>query len=976
MIKKFTLFLFLIISLGAYSQGRVITGKVLDADGNSIPGVTVQVKGTAKGAVTDINGAYQISAEKGTTLKFSYVGYDSQEITIADEQVINVVLKETVNQLNEVVVIGYGTVKKKDLTTAVSVVDDKDMADRKIVSAAQGLQGKAAGVQVMAPSGKPGADMTVHIRGTTSVLASNDPLYVIDGIPTTDIKGLNPNDIQSMSVLKDASAASIYGTRAANGVVIITTFRGSENKPVIKFNTYFGVSQLRKTIDVLNTKEYRTLMNEISPGSLDPSQTGYTNWQDETFGTGTSQSYQLSAAGGGEKSRYYTSLSVLNDQGIVEPAEFNRYTFRTNLDNQLRPWLKVETSLNLIYSKTKDTPDNASSGRGGVIMSSLNTPPFLQIWDPDHPGQYQTNPFQPSWENPIAYMYGPKQSTVDYRFFGNIAAIAKIIEGLNFKTSFGLDYNTHQWDYYLDPYKTNYGRNQNGIGRSDKNNSIGYLWENTLDYTKTFGKHKLTLLGGTSIQESSYNDTYGEGHDYPADTNVTTLNAANTVQVWTTQGGWTMASFFGRAAYDYNNKYYLTISAREDGNSKLYNHWGFFPSFSLAWRISGEKFWNVDIINDLKIRGGWGTTGNVEGIPLYAKYGLWGYARRTPTNPLSGPTQYQLSMGNPDLNWETTYQTNIGFDLSMLNSRIVLNVDAYYKLTEGVILPAGLPSTYPVTVIETNAGTISNKGIEFNVNTVNIDTKLKWNTNFNMSFNKNNVEELKYPGPYYFGKIYSNNQYVSYVNVGQPLGTFYGYVSEGVDPQTGNIVYKDVDGNGIVTTTDRIPIGSGQPDYVFGLTNTFTYWRFDLSIFFQGSYGNEIYNATRIDLEGMFDSKNQSVSVLDRWTPTNRDTDIPKAVSNGNLDNVRNSTRFVEDGSYVRLKALTISYDVFRGNTKLKNAPKLSVYLTGQNLLTFTKYTGFDPEVNAYGNSAVEMGIDYGTYPQAVTIMAGLNLEF
>ena len=976
MIKYYTLIFFVFCSLSVLSQNRTITGKVTDADGYPLPGVTIQLTGTTKGTVTDANGAFQIITDKGT-LKFSYVGFLSQEIKVENQSVINVVMHENVNILNEVVVIGYGTQIKKDLTTAVSVVDQKDFEDRPIVSAAQALQGKAAGVDVVQPSGKPGSEISVHIRGTTSVLAGNDPLYVVDGVPTTDIRGLNPTDIASMSVLKDASSAAIYGARAANGVVTITTFRGKENTAVIKFNTYFGISKLRKPIQTLNTKQYRTLIDEIMPGSLDPTWTGYTDWSGMVFGTGYDQSYQLSASGGTEKTRYFASIGYLSQAGIVKPAQFDRYNFRLNLDNQLRSWLKTSTNINLIYSKTKDTPDNASSGRGGVIMSTLNTPPFLSVYNPNGSGQFDPNPFQPSWENPIAYMEGPSQKASDFRVLGNLNITATIIKGLTFTTNFGIDYNSHQWDYYLDPFRTVYGRQQNGIGQADKFNSLTWLWENTLNYEKAFGKHKITALLGTSIQRYNNNDSYIYGTDFPANVSVTTLNAANMVSASTTLEEWALASFFGRATYDYNSKYYLTVSLRRDGSSKLANPWGTMPAFSAGWRISSEPFMkSVKFINDLKIRGGWGVNGNQEGIPNYARFGLITYYRRTPTNPLSGPSAVQTTYGNPDLKWETTNQTNIGIDLSMFNSRVTFNFDVYYKITNDVLLNVQLPASLPITSIQTNAGKIENKGMEFNLNTVNIAKKLRWDTDFNLSFNRNMVKELQYTDVYYFGRIYSNNQDVAIVKAGLPLGSFFGYVSEGVDPKTGMIKYADLNNNGILDPGDRTVIGHAQPKYIFGITNTFSYWRFDLSVFVQGSYGNDIYNATRVDLEGMFDSKNQSFAVVDRWTPTNTITNIPKVVGNGNMENVRNSTRFVENGSYVRLKAVTLSYKIIENLKKKKGVPKLSIYFTGQNLLTFTRYSGYDPEVNAYGNSATEMGIDYGTYPQALTLIAGLNVEF
>ena len=973
MTKFFTLLFFSVISFSVFAQVGNITGKVKDTTGLGLPGVTVQVVGTTIGTITDVNGSFMISATKGV-LRFSCIGYTTQEITIGDKTTIEVVLIDEVTKLNEVVIIGYGTQMKKDLTTAVSIVDQKSMKDRPIVSAAAALQGKAAGVQVVQPSGKPGGDLSVRVRGSTSVLAGNEPLYVVDGIPTSDIRGLDPSDIASMSVLKDASSSSIYGARAANGVVLINTKRGVENTPVINFNAYFGISKLGKTIDVLDTKQYWKLYNEIKPGNFIPTATGYTNWNDKIYGTGLNQSYQLSFSGGSKKSQYFTSIGYLSNEGIVKPARFDRYSVRVNLDNEVKSWLKFGTNISILHMRTKDTPDNLSSGRGGVIMSALNTPPFVQVYKKDGSGWFDSDPFQSSWENPVAYMEGPKQEAIDNHILGNMTAEVSIIDGLKFKTNFGADFTSHQWDYFLDQVRTDYGRKQNGIGQSDKSNTFVWLWENTLNYTKTFGKHHLNALAGSSIQKSKYNDSYEYGTDFPADVKVTTLNAANIISASTDIQEWALASFFGRVTYDFNNRYYLTASLRDDGSSKLAKQWGTMPAFSAGWRISSEKFMKkLTLIDDLKIRGGWGKNGNQDGISNYAKYGLITYYRTKPTDPLSGPSSIPTSYGNPDLKWETTAQTNLGLDLTMFNYRVTLNVDAYLKKTSDVLLNVKLPSTLPITTIQTNAGTIQNKGIEFNINTVNLDKKFRWETSYNMSFNRNKVVSLKYTPVYYFGPIYSNNQDVSIVRAGLPLGSFFGYISEGVDPKTGNIIYKDVNGNGIFDTGDRTVIGNAQPKYIFGITNTFKYQRFDLNIFFQGSYGNDIYNATRIDLEGMFDSKNQSLTVLRRWTPTNTITDIPKA---GNMDNVRNSSRFVEDGSYVRLKSVTLSYKIIEKSQKLKAIKALSVYVTCENLLTFTKYTGFDPEVNAFGSSAAELGIDYGTYPQSKTYIIGLNVEF
>ena len=974
--KIFTLLIFSALYASVFAQNRTITGKVTDTGGLALPGVTIQIKNTTEGTTTDLNGSYLISASAGV-LVFRYVGFVTQEVQVANQSVINVVLLEDVKLLNEVVVIGYGSQKKMDLTTAVSTVSEKEIRDRPIVSAVQALQGKAAGVQVTQTSGKPGESLTVRVRGATSVLAGNEPLYVVDGVPTTDIKGLSPTDISTMSILKDASSAAIYGARAANGVVLITTRRGKENTPVISYNTYFGISKLRKPIDVLNTDEYRKLMKEITGKELDTTFTDYTNWSDRVFGTGYSQSHQLSVSGGDNKSRYFVSAGYLSDQGIVQPARFDRYSIRVNLDNEVKPWLKIGTSISVMNLRTKDTPDNASSGRGGVIMSTLNTPPFLHVFKNDSSGWYDPNPFQPSWENPVAYMDAPDQKETDNQVFGSINAEARIVKGLFFKSRFGMEINRHEWDYFLDRVTTSFGRKQNGIGYSDKYNSNTWMWDNTLDFTRSFGRHNISGLAGSSLQKFSGNDSYLSGNDFPVDTLVRTLWAANVISGGTSRQEWALASFFARATYDFNHKYYLTATVRRDASSKLSNKWGSFPSFSAGWRLSSEKFMrNLTFIDDLKIRGGWGKNGNQEGISNYASYGLISYSRRTPKNPLAGPSASQTSYGNPDLKWETTTQSNLGFDVSLFKTRVVLNFDVYLKKTTDVLLNVQLSNTLPISSIQTNAGDIENRGIEFNISTVNVDQEFKWFTDFNMSFNRNKVTALKYTNVYYYGGIYSNNQDVSIVKAGLPLGSFFGYVSAGVDSLTGDIKYKDLNSNGITDPGDRTAIGNAQPDFIFGFTNRIAYKRFDLSVFFQGSYGNDVYNATRIDLEGMFDSKNQSVDVLRRWTAENTITDIPRAVRNGSVNNVSNSSRFVEDGSYVRLKSLTLSYKVLDNNAGFKAIKKLSVYVTGQNLLTFTKYTGFDPEVNAFGSSSTTLGVDYGTYPQARSIIVGLNVEF
>ncbi len=976
---KYILLIFLLALPGLLlAQERTVSGTVKDATGSAMPGVSVMIKGTALGTTTDGDGVYNLTMTSGT-LVFSFIGYAPQEVVVENQTTVNIVLEEAANTLEELVVIGYGSQKKKDISTAISVVDESAIKDRPMVSVAEALQGKAAGVQVMSPSGKPGGDISVRIRGATSVSASNEPLYVVDGVPMTDIRGINPQDIVSMSILKDAASSAIYGLRGANGVVLISTRTGKAGVPLVQFSAYGGFSKLRKQIETLNTAEYRNLMQEIGV-PLDASWTDYTDWNKEVFGTGYIQNYQLSFSGGTEKSHFLASANYLKNDGIVAPAKFDRYSIRLNFDNQVKEWVKIGANINLLRSKTQDTPDNASSGRGGVIMSTLNTPPFLHIYKSDGSGQFDPNPFQPSWENPKAYMFGADQESVDNRMIANFIAEATITKGLTFRTNFAIDANAHQWDYYQDPFRTNFGRQNHGLGRADKSFATTWTFENLLTYIRSIGKNNFTLLAGTGTIKSQYNDSYMEGYDFPDDTSVKTMNAANVITAANTSiDEWATASFFGRILYDYDGKYLFTASIRRDGSSKLAKKWATTQSVSAAWRISSESFMeDLDVINELKLRIGWGKLGNQDGLPNnYLAFGQNRYSRVTPTNPLSGPTTYQASIGNPYLTWEITSQTNMGIDLSLINRRLNFTIDAYIKRTDDLMLDVDLPSSVgEVSNILTNGGVIQNKGLEFTVSSVNIEKALTWSSDFNISLNRNKVVNLVYTPTTYYGPIYSNNTSVSLFTEGKPVGLFYGYVADGVDPDTGDIIYRDINNNGYWDPGDRKVIGNPNPDFTFGFTNTLTYKRFDLSIFFQGSYGNDIFNSTRIDLEGMFDSKNQSTAVLNRWTPENRNTNIPRAIGGGNVYNVQNSTRFVEDGSYIRLKAITLRYNVNAERLEKIGVRNLSVYATGQNLLTFTKYSGFDPEVNAFGNSPVALGVDYGTYPQAITVTFGVNVEF
>ena len=966
----------------SWDQQNVNTiGVIKDNEGQPLIGATVLLKGSDVGTVTDVDGKFSINAPENSVLVISYVGFLTKEIII-DGKFLEINLDPDPKLLDDVIVVGYGSQSKKNITGAISTVEGKDFENRPVFSTAQALQGKAAGVQVTQPSGKPGTEFSIRIRGTNSINANNDPLYVIDGIPTTDTKGLNPNDIESMQILKDAASASIYGARASNGVVLITTKKGKAGKTSTSFNTYMGFSQLANKIDVLNGAQYIQYMQDR--GEAISEENANTDWQDKTFGTGVNQNFQLAFSGGTEKSRYYLSLGYLLDKGMVTPAKFDRYSVRLNVDSKVNDWLTIGSNINFYRTKSWNAGDNASSGRGGIILSALNSPPNLGVYDAEKPEQFATNPFQAAWETPLSYMSREEDYT-NNRFLSNVFAEVKLFKDLKFRSNLGADVSNGVYEFYVDPIRTVYGRQNHGVSNLSKQEYLSWLSENTLTYSKYFGRNSLTALVGMSVQDNSFGHAYINTKDLPLQY-VKTTNAGNQIEgAGNTKTHSALVSQFGRIIYDFDTKYLLTAALRRDGSSKLSadNRWDIFPSFSAGWRLSQEGFFSgMDVINDLKIRGGWGQTGNQEGLSDFASYGLLDFSRITPGTTLIGPGIRRYSIANPDLTWEKTTQTNFGIDLTTWNNRLTFTADVYWKRTQDLIMSIPLPSSVGVDrPFVRNDGELENKGVEFAISTQNLkDRSLRWTTDFNISFNKNEVTKLELQKVYDYAGIYSNGESAIRMTEGQALGTFFGYISEGVNPETGNIMYKDVDGNGTITPDDRTVIGHAAPKFIYGLTNSLSFMGFDLNIFIQGVQGNQIFNATKMDLEGMFDSKNQSTNVLDRWQQPGDITDVPKAnaAGDGSLDNIHNSTRFVEDGSFLRIKSLTLAYNfptTWLQKVKMQN---LSVYATAQNLLTFTKYTGFDPEVNAYGVNSLgtEFGVDYGTYPQTRQMVFGLNVTF
>lgn len=968
---------------------RKISGTVTDGQGEALVGVSIKVEDSTTGTITDLNGAWTLNVPADSRLTFTYIGYFPQTIRVsADKSVYNITMTEDNQLLEEVVVIGYGSMKRKDITTSISVVSTSDIDERPLIDAAQALQGKAAGVQVVQPSGAPGTGMSIRVRGATSVQASNEPLYVVDGIPSDNISGLSPNDIETIQVLKDASSAAIYGARAANGVVLITTKRGQAGTPQVKLSAYAGISMLGKKIDALNIEQYKELMKELRAVSsvapdIPESEHRYTDWTDLFFKTGITQNYQLSLSNGTDKLQYFVSGGFSDEQGIVDKAKFQRYNFRTNIDSQQTKWLKL--ALNFSYSHTLGSwvNENSSSMRSGSILSVINTPPFMQKWDPENPGQYDESAYGSRILNPLAANDPDNTTTTDY-LKGSLGLVFDLAKGLQFKSTFGINLSNEHWDYFLDPNTTSDGRASKGRVEESYSRNLEWLWENILTYDRSFNKHNLSLMGGATQQRAIANGTSLAGFDlsasYPDLHSIAAANQIDKDACTSYASAWSLASFLGRVAYNYDSKYLMTVNFRADGSSRFApgHRWGYFPSVSAGWRISSEKFMQPlqEVVNDMKIRVGWGMNGNQSGIGNYDYLAIMSASRVTPTtdNLYPGMAIAPYSAANTELTWEKTTQWNAGIDVSMFNSRLTFSLDAYYKKTTDLLLTVSLPDNVNLPGgITRNDGEMTNKGMELALSSQNFTGAFKWSTDFNISFNRNKLTKLGLNKVYYYAEMYETRENAIILKEGLPLGTFFGYISEGVNPETGDIVYRDLNDNGVIDPGDRTTIGCAQPDFIYGMTNTFSYKGFSLSVFLQGSQGNDIFNASRIDMEGMIDFRNQSTAVLDRWKRPGMITDIPRV---GNVENIHNSTRFVEDGSYLRLKTITLSYDFQPKWLKKISLSKLQAYVTGQNLLTFTNYKGYDPEVNAYGSDAVAQGVDYGTYPQSKAVIFGLNVEF
>ena len=1037
---------------GAYAQKITVKGTVSAADGPVI-GATVKVKGAQGGTITDYDGNYAIDAQSNATLVFSYVGYQTQEVKVSGRRVIDVTLHEDEALLNEVVVVGYGTMRKSDLTGAVTQVDNKAFEKSVTTSIDQVLQGRAAGVQIQANTGTPGGSSTIRIRGTNSLNASSQPIFVIDGViidsdgsdngNTNPLAGINPSDILTMDILKDASATAIYGSRASNGVIMITTKRGKAGEATITYDGYVGWQAMPKKLDVLNLRQYAEHYNDISDAQirtasgtfLRPELLGEgTDWQDELFSTAFMTNHSLSLTGGTDKTTYAISAGYLKQDGIAIGTSFKRQTLRGNIDTELKKWLKGGISFSLSDSK-QDMEKNWD-----IIMTALKSQPSVAVRNPE--GGYDGPDDQWMPDNAVALAEIKTNYAKRLNFRINTYLEATLYKGLTFKTELSADYNLNKTKTYTPDYTFGVRESTQRDGAWYKNDSKYWSWRNILTYNGQIAeKHNLNVMVGQEMSHNYWENMSAANQGYLSNS-VIDLRAGertgNNVNIDGYQNNTSLFSYFGRALYNYDDRYLLTATLRRDGSSKFADghRWGWFPSAAFAWRASQENFLKDNgTINNLKLRLGWGATGNQNVQDWAYQAMLANY-----TTPW-GVGVLNANNANPELKWETTYSTNIGFDLSLFNSRIDIVFDWYYKKTKDLLMMLDLPAYLGSGAGSNeaygtasnpwgNIGSLRNTGVELTINTVNIENKdFSWRSNIVFSLNRNKVVELDSESGSLPQTLQIGSDVATVTNtvVGKPIGQFWGYKVIGRFDKPEDFYYKDADGNikqvampkgssiassptsggifigdyiyadinndGVIDDNDQTFIGNPEPKFTWGFGNTFSYKNFDLSIQFSGSYGNKVFNYGRRFLDITGSTSNQLTTVLDyarlakidadgpddyrNYYVTNTNTIMPRlSTESGQNQNNRVSDAYVEDGSYIRLQNISLSYTLPRKLIQKIYLSNAKIYCNIQNLFTITKYDGFDPEVGSHQGNALLNGVDYSRYPSPRIYTVGVNLQF
>ncbi|WP_439581351.1 TonB-dependent receptor [Dyadobacter bucti] len=983
-----------------------VKGQIIDAETkDALPGVNVLVKGTQTGTSSDANGNYTLNIpDANATLVFSFVGYEPTEVKVGSRTEINVSMKTDLKSLEEVLVVGYGTVKKSDLTGSVSSVKAQELTAYPALGTVQALQGRAAGVQIQANNGEPGSAFKVRIRGGTSINASSDPIYVVDGFVGGALPP--PEDIESIEILKDASATAIYGSRGANGVIMVTTKKGMSGKPRIEFNTSFSTQKEINRLDLLNAEQFLEYVKEVRPNIV--SQGADTDWQDEILRRGGIQNHQLSIAGGSDAVKYYVSGAYYDQKGIILNSGFNRFSVTSNIDIQAAKRLKLGLNLfaQRISREQSRTQEGSSGLTPGVISSAFKFEPDQPIRDAN--GRFTVARLNDPIDNPYAIATQLVNESINDRIQGNLYAEYDILKDLKFRITLGATTNSGRVGAFT-PTTLNDGRNLGGSASVDGSKSTLLLNENYLTYTKKIGTiHDISAMAGYSYQTSSSEAWRGAGQSFITDA-VSYWNLGGS-SVWQSPTSelteWQLASYYARFTYSLLDRYLFTANIRQDGSSNFSkNHkWATFPSGAFAWKMSSEPFMaNVTAISQWKWRASYGLTGNqaIEPYQTMSRFSnVYTIINGVPVNAVRPTT-----VANDDLTWETTRQFDIGTDISLLNNRLNLMVDYYRRVTKDLLFSVQLPQYSGYTNQLQNIGSVENKGFEITLNTRNLVGAFKWNTDINFSLNRNKVLSLPAGTDIMYGSGPGHLVGLGQTQIlreGYPVGSFFGWIYDGVyqngdsfipgggfETSAGGEKFRDIDGkkdangqltgepDGMLNSDDRTIIGNPHPKFTWGMNNDFSWKGLDLNVFFQASQGNEMLSYTLMELNLLSGINNATTDALNRWSPTNTNTDVPKAQAGRTR---RVSTRWIQDGSYIRMKNVSLGYNVPKSALEKLKITKLRVYVSAQNVLTFTKYKGFDPEVNYSSdgntNSNRNLGLDYGSYPNAKSYTVGLNVGF
>lgn len=993
-----------------------VTGRVtLAPAGDPGIGVVVQVKGSTQGTITDTEGIYRISVpQSDAVLVFTYIGYSTVEQEVTPGGPINVLMQEYISQLDEIIVTGYGTEKRSSISGAVSVVNADEFSERPILRVEQALQGRAAGVQVTQVSGSPGSPLTVRVRGVGTI-NNSDPLYIVDGIPVDGLDFLNPQDIERINVLKDAASSAIYGARGANGVVLVTTKGGKRNtQGTISYDGYLGYQRAARLMDLLDAREYAVIQNEayIAAGKVPlpefalPETLGSgTDWQEAIFQDAPIMSHQLSLAGGGDKSAYSVTGNYFTQDGIVgsEKANFERATVRLNGNHTLKAWLDVGHTLAFTWLKRDGLAEN--SQYNSPIVRALNMDPVTPVYKAD--GTYAYSRYSDTdIANPVNAIDQTYNTWTTNRLVGSLHGDVRLGKRLTFRSAYSLDVTFARNNIFFPKFDLSNIPAISEAPPAEKNlvntviianhNWRNIQWENYFTYHLARGANDFTVIAGTTALANRYDGSGGANTNLPSnDPKDAYIN--NTIDPITSQSAWQTAnesallSFFGKGNYSYEGKYIASATLRADGSSRFgkNNRYGYFPSVSAAWVPSEEDFWGLDALDFLKVRASWGQNGN-DRIGDYSFTTVVSSGQNYTFGPDEVITNgsVALSAANPDLKWETSTQTNIGLDAEAFSGRLALTADAYVKKTSDMLYAPPIPLVAGTAAPVQNVATAENRGLEFTLLYRNRQHAFTYSFGGNIAFVKSEVTGLGRGGePVYSGYVQFANANAAKTDVGHPLASFYGYVTDGIfqtqdeierhafqseGTSPGDIRFRDLNLDGIIDIHDQTYIGNPTPKFTYGVTGDIGWKGLEFSVFFQGSEGNDILNNTvRYD----FGYVNRPASVLDRWTGPGTSTSEPRVNLNDPNQNARISDRFIEDGSYFRMKTMQLAYSLPSTWLKKAGLQACKVYMTGQNLVTLTGYTGLDPEIGAIGGS-LEIGIDRGFYPQARTVMGGLSLTF